>query len=107
RFARKDQMDLCLGITMGASTQVGLLVAPVLVFLGLVMGQPMDLIFSPLELIAIVMAVYVTRNLIYDGESSWLEGLILMAVYVMFGVGFFHHPLVDPPIPLIAPPAAL
>ena len=106
RFARKDQMDLCLGITMGASTQVGLLVAPVLVFLGLVMGQPMDLIFSPLELIAIVMAVYVTRNLIYDGESSWLEGLILIAVYVMFGIGFFHDPRDDPPNPLVAPAAA-
>ena len=92
RFARKDQMDLCIGITVGASTQVGLLVAPVLVFLGCIMGQNMDLIFSPLELIAIVMAVYLTRNLIYDGESSWLEGLILIAVYVMFGIGFLHHP---------------
>ena len=55
--------------------------APVLVFVGMIIGQPMDLIFSPLELIAIVLAVYVTRNLIYDGESSWLEGLILVGVY--------------------------
>jgi Ca2+:H+ antiporter len=107
RFARKDQMDLCLGITVGASTQVGLLVAPVLVFLGVIMGQNMDLIFSPLELIAIVMAIYLTRNLTYDGESSWLEGLMLIGVYVMFGIGFFHHPNTDPPNPLIAPPAAL
>ncbi len=107
RFARKDQMDLCIGITVGASTQVGLLVAPVLVFLGAILGQNMDLIFSPLELIAIVMAVYLTRNLIYDGESSWLEGLILIAVYVMFGIGFFHHPKTDPPNPLLALPAAV
>ena len=107
RFARKDQMDLCIGITVGASTQVGLLVAPVLVFLGVILGQNMDLIFSPLELIAIVMAVYLTRNLIYDGESSWLEGLILIAVYVMFGIGFFHHPKNDPPNPLLALPAAV
>ena len=78
RFARKDQMDLCIGITVGASAQVALLVAPVLVFMGMIMGQNMDLIFSPLELIAIVMAIYVTRNLIYDGESNWLEGLILI-----------------------------
>jgi Ca2+:H+ antiporter len=95
RFARKDQMDLCLGITAGASTQVALLVAPVLVFLGVLMGQKMDLIFSPLELIAIVMAIYVTRTLTYDGESTWLEGLMLVAVYVMFGVGFFYHPGTD------------
>lgn len=107
RFARKDQMDLCLGITVGASTQVGLLVAPVLVFLGVIMGQNMDLIFSPLELTAIVMAIYLTRNLTYDGESSWLEGLMLIAVYVMFGIGFFHHPRTDTPNLLIAPPAAL
>lgn len=107
RFARKDQMDLCIGITAGASTQVGLLVAPVLVFLGVLLGQNMDLIFSPLELISIVMAVYLTRNLIYDGESSWLEGLILVAVYVMFGIGFFHHPKTDPPNPLLALPAAV
>ena len=107
RFARKDQMDLCIGITAGASTQVGLLVAPVLVFLGVLMGQNMDLIFSPLELIAIVMAVYLTRNLIYDGESSWLEGLILVAVYVMFGIGFFHHPKDEPPRPLLVLPAAV
>ncbi len=107
RFARKDQMDLCIGITAGASTQVGLLVAPVLVFLGVIMGQNMDLIFSPLELIAIVMAVYLTRNLIYDGESSWLEGLILVVVYIMFGIGFFLHPKDEPPQPLLAPPAAV
>jgi Ca2+:H+ antiporter len=67
----------------------------------------MDLIFSPLELIAIVMAIYLTRNLTYDGESSWLEGLMLIAVYVMFGIGFFLHPKADPPNPLIALPAAV
>jgi Ca2+:H+ antiporter len=106
RFARKDQMDLCLGITLGASAQVGLLVAPVLVFLGMILGQDMDLVFSPLEVIAIVMAVYVTRNLIYDGESSWLEGLILVGVYVLFGIAFLHHPATEPPNPLMAPPAA-
>ncbi len=106
RFARKDQMDLCIGITVGAATQVALLVAPLLVFLGVIMGQNMDLIFSPLELIAIVMAIYLTRNLTYDGESSWLEGLMLIGVYVMFGIGFFHHPSNDPPNPLMAVPAA-
>ena len=107
RFARKDQMDLCVGVTVGASVQVGLLVAPVLVFLGMIMGQNMDLIFSPLELIAIVMAIYLTRNLTYDGESSWLEGLVLVAVYLMFGFGFYYHPKTELPNPLVAPPAAV
>ena len=106
RFARKDQMDLCIAVTVGASAQVGLLVAPVLVFLGMIMGQNMDLIFSPLELIAIVMAIYLTRNLTYDGESSWLEGLMLIGVYFLFGIAFLHHPGTEPPNPLAPPPAA-
>lgn len=92
RFARKDQVDLSVAVTVGASAQVGLVVAPVLVFLGLLMGQDMNLVFSPLELIAIVMAIYLTRMLTYDGESSWLEGVFLLAVYVLFGIGFYHHP---------------
>jgi Ca2+:H+ antiporter len=105
RFARNDQMDLALGVTVGASAQVGMLVAPVLVFLGAIMGQDMNLIFSPLELLAIVMATYLTRNLIYDGESTWLEGLILVGVYVLFGIGFLHLPKTDPPNPLAPAPA--
>jgi Ca2+:H+ antiporter len=92
RFALKDQVDLSVAVTVGASAQVGLLVAPVLVFLGAIMGQDMDLIFSPLELMAIVMAIYLTRTLTYDGESSWLEGLLLIGVYVLFGIGFLYHP---------------
>jgi len=99
RFARKDQMDLAVGVTAGASAQVGLLVAPVLVFLGMIMGQNMDLVFSPLELIAIVMAIYLTRNLTYDGESSWLEGFMLIGVYLLFGIAFLHHPDTEPPKP--------
>ena len=71
------------------------------------MGQNMDLIFSPLELIAIVMAIYLTRNLTYDGESSWLEGLMLVAVYLMFGFAFYYHPRTELPGLMIAPlPAA-
>ena len=107
RFARKDQMDLCLGITRSREHPGGLAGALRARVPGPDHGPGDGPDLLPLELISIVMAVYVTRNLIYDGESTWLEGLILMAVYVMFGVGFLHHPLVDPPILLFAPPAAL
>jgi Ca2+:H+ antiporter len=106
RFARKDQMDLSVAVTVGASAQVGLLVAPVLVFLGMIMGQNMDLIFSPLELISIVMAIYLTRSLTYDGESSWLEGVMLIGVYVLFGIGFLYHPGTEPSNAFTAPPGA-
>jgi Ca2+:H+ antiporter len=106
RFALKDQMDLSIGVTVGASAQVGLLVAPALVLMGMIMGQDMDLIFSPLELMAIVMAIYLTRTLTYDGESSWLEGLMLIGVYVMFGIAFFYHPAAAMPNPFAAPTGA-
>jgi Ca2+:H+ antiporter len=92
QFARKDQMDLSIGITVGASTQVALLVAPVLVFFGFIMRQNMNLVFSQFELVAIVLAVLVTRMLITDGKSNWLEGLMLVAVYLMLGFGFFYAP---------------
>jgi Ca2+:H+ antiporter len=94
-FARKDKMDLAIGITVGASTQVALLVAPVLVFLGYLMGQDMELVFSQFELVSIILAVIVTRTLILDGASNWLEGLMLVAVYFMLGVGFFYAPARD------------
>jgi Ca2+:H+ antiporter len=106
RFARKDQMDLSVAVTVGASAQVGLLVAPVLVFMGMLMGQNMNLIFSPLELIAIVMAIYLTRNLTYDGESSWLEGFMLIGVYILFGIGFLYQPNHEIPNTLFSAPPA-
>ena len=88
-------MDLAIGITVGASTQVALLVAPVLVFLGYLMGQDMELLFSQFELVSIILAVLVTRTLIGDGISNWLEGLMLVAVYLMLGVGFFYAPAAE------------
>jgi Ca2+:H+ antiporter len=95
-FGRKDKMDLAIGVTVGASTQVALLVAPALVFLGAVIGQDMNLVFSQFELVAIVLAVLVTRIFILDGASDWLEGLMLVAVYLMLGVGFFYVPRAAP-----------
>jgi Ca2+:H+ antiporter len=107
-FARKDKMDLAIGVTVGASTQVALLVAPALVFLGSLLGQDMNLVFTQFELVAIILAVLVARTLIFDGSSNWLEGLMLVAVYLMLGVGFFYAPGVAPsvslPRPTIGPP---
>jgi Ca2+:H+ antiporter len=92
RFARKDKMDLAIGITVGASTQVALLVAPILVFAGYVLGQKMDLLFSPYEMWAVVLTVYITRTQIYDGSSNWLEGVVLVGLYFMLGIGLFYLP---------------
>ena len=79
--ARKGQMDLALNIALGSSTQIALLVAPVLVGAGLIMGQRMDLVFQPLEVIGLGMATIVTAIITLDGESHWFEGVQLLAVY--------------------------
>jgi Ca2+:H+ antiporter len=91
-FARSDKMDLSLGITVGSSIQVALIVAPVLVFCGYALGQDMDLLFNQFEIVAILLTVVLTRELIVDGQSTWLEGLMLVAVYLILGFGFFYLP---------------
>jgi Ca2+:H+ antiporter len=81
--ARKGQMDLALQIALGSSTQVALLVAPVLVLVGLIVGQRMDLVFSTFEIAAVGLTVVVTAILTADGESNWFEGAQLLAMYAL------------------------
>ena len=89
QFARKDKMDLTLGTTVGASTQVALLVAPLLVLLSIALGHPMNLVFSKLELFAMLVAVTAITKLISDGKSQWIEGVLLLGFYVLIGIAFF------------------
>jgi len=91
--AIRNHMDLSVEIAVSSSLQIALFVAPVLVFLSLVMGNPMTLIFNQLELIAIICAVIVTALVSIDGESNWLEGLSLMFVYIILGLAFFLMPV--------------
>jgi Ca2+:H+ antiporter len=90
RFARINKMDLSFGITVGASTQVALLVAPVLLFLSYPLGQPMDLLFTPFELASVSLAVIITNQLTIDGECNWLQGTMLLAVYSVLAIAFYH-----------------
>lgn len=87
--ARKGQIDLALQISLGSSTQIALLVAPVLVFIGVVMGRNMNLVFSPFEVMAVGLATLVTAISTLDGESHWFEGVQLLAVYAMIAVAAF------------------
>jgi Ca2+:H+ antiporter len=87
--ARKGKMDLALQIALGSSTQIALLVAPLLVFCGLLLGQRMDLVFTPFEVMALGLATIVTAIITLDGESHWFEGVQLLAVYGMIAVGAF------------------
>jgi Ca2+:H+ antiporter len=91
-FARRNKMDLSLGLSMGSSLQVALVVAPLLVFFGYALGRDMDLLFTRFEIVAIIFAVLITRHLTMDGRSTWLEGLMLVAIYVMLGIGFYYLP---------------
>ena len=87
--ARKGKMDLALNIALGSSTQVALLVAPLLVLTGVILGQNMNLVFQPFEVAAIAMATIVTAIITLDGESHWFEGVQLLAVYAMVAVAAF------------------
>lgn len=90
-MAMRNRMDLAVSIAVGSSTQVALLIAPVLVFVGLAIGQPMDLAFSTFEVISVALAVAVANSVVRDAESQWLEGAFLLLVYVMLGVAFFYY----------------
>ena len=88
-MALKNRMDLAVSIAVGSSTQVALLIGPLLVFLGLAFGRPMDLAFSLMEVASIALAVAIASAVVRDAESNWLEGALLLLVYGILGVAFF------------------
>ncbi|MEO5815249.1 MAG: calcium/proton exchanger [Gemmatimonadaceae bacterium] len=88
-MAMRNRMDLAVSIAIGSSVQVALLIAPVLVFVGLALGRPMDLAFNIFEVAAVTLAVGVATSVVRDAESHWLEGAFLLLVYGMLGVAFF------------------
>lgn len=90
--AMKNKMDLAVGIALGSALQVALFVAPVLVFASYLREQPMDLLFTTLEIVAILLAVAIARMVAEDGESNWLEGAMLLMIYAILGVAFFVLP---------------
>jgi Ca2+:H+ antiporter len=88
-MALKDKIDLSMNIAMGSSTQIALLIAPVLVFISWLMGTPMNLVFNEFEVVAVIAAVVIANMISSDGESNWLEGAQLIALYAMMAVVFF------------------
>ncbi|PLZ89649.1 calcium/proton exchanger [Fischerella thermalis CCMEE 5198] len=93
--AMKDKMDLSLSVAVGSSMQIALFVAPVLVIVGKIFGQPMDLDFSPFELVAVAVSVLIANTISSDGKSNWLEGTLLLAAYMLLGFAFYFYPVVD------------
>jgi Ca2+:H+ antiporter len=83
-------MGLVMSIAVGASVQIALLVAPLLVVVSFFLGRPMNLVFAnPLELIAIAGVAFAVNAIAQDGETTWFEGLLLVAVYALFAIAFF------------------
>lgn len=90
--AREDKMELSFQIAMGSCLQVALMVAPVLVIASCFIGEFMPLKFNPFELLALFAATMIASASLNDGETNWLEGTMLVAVYVFFALVFWFHP---------------
>jgi Ca2+:H+ antiporter len=90
--ALKDDMELSLAVSIGSSLQIALFVAPLLVFISLLFDHTLLLIFNTFELIALFSASLVAALIALDGESNWLEGTQLLAVYLIIGMAFFFLP---------------
>ena len=89
--AMKDKMDLAVNIAIGSSAQVALFVAPVLVLASFFLGpHPLALVFNGFELGAILLAIIIANNVAQDGESTWFEGLQLLAVYAVVALAFLY-----------------
>lgn len=92
-MAADDRMDATLAIAVGSSTQIALFTAPTLVFLSYAISpRPMDLVFTVFEVAAVVLSVLVIGFIAHDGETHWMEGVQLLAVYVILALGFFFLP---------------
>lgn len=89
-MALKNKMDLSINIALGSGAQIALFVAPVIVFLSVLIGQPMDLHFTEFEVLAVVISVIILSFVATDGECNWLEGVQLLAVYFILAVAIYY-----------------
>lgn len=90
--ALKDKMDLALGVAIGSSMQIALLVTPFLVILGWIIDQPMTLRFETFETVIFFLSVLVTTYVIQDGKSNYLEGAMLIGLYIIIALSFLVYP---------------
>jgi Ca2+:H+ antiporter len=88
-MAMKNKMDLSINIALGSGSQIALFVAPMVVFASFAIGKPMNLCFTPLEILSIVVSVIILSFVATDGECNWLEGVQLLAVYAILAAAFF------------------
>ncbi len=88
-FALKNDLDLSINVTIGSSLQIAMFVAPVAVLAGIALGQPMDLVFTPFEVIAVFASVLIVNEITTDGRCNWFEGAQLVIMYLIIAVLFY------------------
>lgn len=93
-MSRLNRMDLAMGIAAGSATQIALFVTPVLVLASFPLGQPLSIIFTPLEIAGATFAVLAFAIVALDGESNWFEGVELIAVYLVLAIIFYFVPAI-------------
>ncbi|MBV9386107.1 MAG: calcium/proton exchanger [Chroococcidiopsidaceae cyanobacterium CP_BM_ER_R8_30] len=90
--AIQNKMELAVSVAIGSSLQIAMFVAPILVLVGWIMEQPMNLDFNLFEIVAVTMAVVIANSISSDGRSNWLEGVLLLITYAVLGTAFYLHP---------------
>ncbi|KAF9913415.1 hypothetical protein BX616_010065 [Lobosporangium transversale] len=90
--AVKNKMDLAIGVAIGSSMQIALFVTPLIVIIGWIIGQPMTLFFNTFETCVLFVSVLIVNYLIQDGESNWLEGVMLLSTYIVIAIAFYVYP---------------
>jgi Ca2+:H+ antiporter len=93
-MAWHDRIEVAVHIALGSGLQIALFVAPSLVFASFVMDgeQPLDLLFTRMEVIAVGVSVAILIMVSTDGETNWMEGVLLLAVYVILALAFYQLP---------------
>ncbi|GBF76246.1 calcium/proton exchanger [Paenibacillus sp. 598K] len=88
-LAMKNKIGAAVEIAIGSSLQIALFVAPVLIFASTLFGETMDILFTPIELTAIAVSVFIAKSISRDGSTNWYEGVLLLMVYIILGIAFY------------------
>jgi Ca2+:H+ antiporter len=98
-LALRDDMDTAMTIVYQSSIQIALFATPFLVLLswgfvavGIQKGQPMSMVFTPMEVAAVVLTILIVAMLLGNGETNWFEGMLLLGMYGVLAIGFFYIP---------------
>ena len=92
RFAHNGKIDLAMGVLLGGSAQMALMIGPTLVLIGALMSLEMNLLFSTYDLVAVIMTVMAVSHFLGAGHIRARSGIAFIALYIMLGIGFYNMP---------------